>query len=169
MSADSEASGLFDIRTAEAFFASAVSKFKKYQDPTKQTKSTEDLLYIIMVLAHLREWIAPGFEFSKEAVAQDSAQQFGIDLFNTCPAFKDLKAICNATKHFNTIQTTASGGLNIDEWESFDDVLSFDNGPATDHFIQTKRGNLTVEFYVSDLVETVIAKYEEWFSQAKES
>jgi hypothetical protein len=51
--------GIFDIGNAKEFFASIQHRCGLY--PACTVKSTEDLLYIIMGLNHLREWIAPGF------------------------------------------------------------------------------------------------------------
>lgn len=157
--------GVFDIASAEAFFSSAVSKFKQYQASDNSIKSTQDILYVIMVLAHLREWIAPGKRFSNEVVATSAAHQFGIDLYNQCPAYKDLLGICTATKHSKPTSTDVGGGLNIDDWPNFDDVLSFDNGPATSHVVYTKRGNITVGYDVCDLIEQVIKEYAIWFGR----
>jgi hypothetical protein len=51
---------VFDIETPEQFFHSICSRYRKYQQPVKEGgRTTEDLLYVIMGLHHLREWIAP--------------------------------------------------------------------------------------------------------------
>ncbi|CAM3619175.1 hypothetical protein [Thalassospira profundimaris] len=167
MPTDRSEIGVFDIRTAEAFFTSAVNAYKRYHSADENRKSTQDILYVVMVLAHLREWIAPGENFGKGAIAKNAAHQFGIDLFNECPAFVDLLGLCNGTKHTKPPPTEVGGSLNIDDWLSVDDVHDFDNGPATFHVLYSERGKgkITVGFDVCDLIEDVIKRYDTWFGR----
>ena len=54
---------VFDFGDAKAFFESIERTYNRYrQGPVK---STEDLLYVVMGLNHLREWISPGFNKGK--------------------------------------------------------------------------------------------------------
>ncbi|KJE36061.1 hypothetical protein UF64_08265 [Thalassospira sp. HJ] len=157
--------GVFDIRSAEAFFNSGVNAYKRYQSADESRKSTQDILYVVMVLTHLREWIAPGKKFGKGAIAEDAAHQFGIDLFEECAAFRDLQGLCNGTKHSQAPRTEVGGGLNIDDWPNVDDVLNFDNRPPTYHILATQRGKVRVDYDVCELIEGVIKRYDKWFGR----
>ncbi len=55
--------GIFDLNTLEEFFQSICRILEQYKVST--AKNIEDLLYILMGLNHLREWIAPGYDWKK--------------------------------------------------------------------------------------------------------
>ena len=50
---------VFDFGDAKAFFDSIVRVYNQYKRGF--AKSTEDVLFVIMGLNHLREWISPAF------------------------------------------------------------------------------------------------------------
>ncbi len=86
--------GIFDITTPEQFFDSIRTIFEDYK--SSNAKSVEKLLYVIMGLNHLREWIAPGYNHKNPA--QDEAQKF-YNLIWDVPSYKIIKEISNLTKH----------------------------------------------------------------------
>ena len=56
-------SGFFDISSPDIFQAIK----KSINELDEKFKSTEKLMFIIMGLNHLREWIAPGYDHNKQA------------------------------------------------------------------------------------------------------
>jgi hypothetical protein len=54
----------FDIDNAKDLFDVVERRFKDYCDDPE--KRTEDIIVVIMIVNHLREWIAPGFNKDKK-------------------------------------------------------------------------------------------------------
>lgn len=153
--------GVFDIDSPERFFHSISSVFETYK--ASKAKRTEDLLYIIMGLNHLREWIAPGYKRRQDE--KNDAQVFYNRIYSNCRNYVLIKEICNATKHLGDKheirakhETSANYGLDIDDWPDFDSVSDFDLGPPSGHFVDGDN--------VIGIIEDVINYYErEWFSK----
>ncbi len=116
-----------------------------------------ELLFLIMSLNHLREWIAPGYKKNKDGnwpTPHNLQEQFFLTIWDL-PEFKTINKLCNGTKHFISNQqlTSTVYGVNFDDWDSFDDVQNFDNGPPQ-------------IFKVDGInVETVLLKVLEFYSK----
>ena len=55
--------GIFDLNTPQEFFNSICRILNRYK--SSHAKDIEDLLYVLMGLNHLREWIAPHYDKMK--------------------------------------------------------------------------------------------------------
>lgn len=148
--------GVFDMNTPEEFFASIQRTFEEFRAPA--AKPIEGLLYVVMGLNHLREWIAPGYDPKHDA--QSSAEEFHDKIYRE-PSFKTVKQVCNMTKHLApSPDTSSTHGLKMDDWDAVkvDSVRDFDLGPASDYFVDGRN--------VIDICEDVIRFYrEEWFER----
>ena len=149
--------GIFDITSPEELFNSIEQSFKRYQDG--RVKSIELLLYIIMGLNHLREWIAPNYNHKEEP--QNDGERFYREIY-LHDSFKTIQFLCNRTKHLQQtdINTSSSHGLSFHEWPDIDSVNDFDKGPVTNYFVDDKN--------VIEIIRDVIEFYRnEWFSKKK--
>lgn len=148
-------SGIFDIDSPEIFFYSIQYTFEKYKN--NKEKSIESLLYIIMGLNHLRDWIAPGYDFRSSP--QKANEFFYKLIFDECASFQIINKLCNRTKHLTTsVNTSSLHDLPLDEWMDIDSVKNFDRGPATDYFIDGKN--------IIEVMEDVIKSYKSnWFDK----
>lgn len=145
---------MFDINSPDAFFRAIVRNAKQLRD--EPAKETDRLLFVIFGLNHLREWIAPGYDFRKPP--SNKGERFYQSIFSD-PSFKQINQICNHTKHLSPIGVQrTSYGLNIDDWPDFDAVESVDDGPPSGYEVDGK-----------DVLETVFEVIEfyqrNWFDQ----
>lgn len=148
--------GVFDIGDSRMFFESIKRRYRAYL--VGKVRLTEDLLYVVMGLNHLREWIAPQFKARRDGTwpaCKTVNQQFSKSVYEL-PEFTVLRHLANATKHARDISTEYSGGAFFDGWPDVDRVADFDKGPPTAHLID---GRL-----VNEVIEHVIKQYEDWFS-----
>lgn len=146
---------MFDVDTAENLFFHICRTMKRFS--CRRVKNVSELLFLVMALNHLREWIAPGYKRDDKGnwpTPKNQEAQFFQDIW-CLPEFKIINKLCNGTKHYISIPQTTNVeyGLNIDEWESVDDVQNFDNGPP--HQFEVDGVN----------VETVMSKVLEYYSQ----
>ncbi|MBI5120001.1 MAG: hypothetical protein HZA67_03280 [Rhodospirillales bacterium] len=148
-------SGLFDLIDALAFFKSTQRRYESYRQG--HIKSTEDLLYIILGLNHLREWIAPDYNKTKSKwpPADTAEKTFSKAVFENHD-FGILRSLANGTKHAKAVETGYAGGAPMDDWGDFDSVANVDKGPPTAHFVDERP--------IEELVAPVIQLYENWFS-----
>jgi len=86
--------GFFSIRDDNTFFA-IISKTLGSFRATK-AKRQEDLLLLVLGLAHLREWIAPGY--SRGSTPKNSAERFAAMLFED-PNYQTVLLLANHAKH----------------------------------------------------------------------
>ncbi len=124
--------GIFDLNTLEEFFQSICRILEQYKVST--AKNIEDLLYILMGLNHLREWIAPGYDWKKPP--KEPKEEFFQSIYITSE-FKTVNALCNRTKHLQPIRekSCSEHDLKIDDWPAIDSVRNFDLGPASNYFV----------------------------------
>jgi hypothetical protein len=152
---------IFDIKTSKDLFFHINRTMKDYCDENE--KDAIKLLFLIMALNHLREWIAPGYKKDRGGnwpLADTPEKQFSKNIYDNCPEFDTIRKLCNKSKHINLDPRTGSmHTLTIDDWTGkIDDIADFDNGPATDYFVDG--GN------VIDIINTVINFYKtEWFEK----
>ena len=148
---------LFDINSPEAFFRTICRSTKILR--TAQAKEMDRLLFVILGLNHLREWIAPGYEHRTNIPPIKPEEHLFEEIF-TLDSFKLLNAICNHSKHLRPFPgpVETKYGLTIDEWPNIDSVESFDNGPPSGYSVDGRD--------VLDAVDEVVKFYEEkWFSK----
>lgn len=147
--------GIFDINSDEAFFRALQRALLKLQ--THKVKDTNVLLYLIMGVNHLRDWIAPGFDW-KDGKPMTPGQKFGADIFNL-PEFKIVNAVCNRSKHMGRLAYCLGTeyGTMIDEWPDIDSVANFDNGPPVGYSVDGRNLleiiNVVLRYYESNWYE----------------
>ncbi len=147
-------SNAFDIVSPEGFLTDLVVSYRKYK--ISKVKPTRDLLYIVMGLNHLREWIAPGFKGGRST--PNSAEEFFSEKVFQSREHQAIRAVCNASKHFTgKVGTSVDYGANIDDWPDFDSVQSVDDGPPTAHYIDNRP--------VEVLIEPLITLYESYLGE----
>lgn len=148
---------LFDIESADQLFYLLKLVAKRFT--TSNSKRPEDMLLLVFGLTHLREWVAPDYSPTQQAVT--SSEQFYQEIF-VLEEFKVLQALCNRSKHMcatDSAMGTLHGGA-IDDWTDVDSVLNFDRGPPRAYFVDGRD--------MDDVVRTVINFYEDhWFGVAR--
>ncbi|MCL5801952.1 MAG: hypothetical protein M1283_05475 [Gammaproteobacteria bacterium] len=117
----------FDINSDEAFFRSLQRAASKFQTP--KVKDTASVLYLLMGVNHLRDWICPGFN-PKEQKPVTPEQHFYVAIYSL-PEFRIVNSLCNRSKHMGRMpyRLEATYGAMIDEYPEIDSVFDFDNGP----------------------------------------
>lgn len=144
---------LFHLRSAADLFYCLERALNRYE--ASRAKQIEDLMFLIMGLTHLREWIAPGY---KHETPPTSPEQEFFQRIYDYPDFDTVRKLCNRTKHLAEAPgTDFQGNLNIDEWPNFDAVLSMDDGPPTAFYVDGKE--------VGTMLRRLAEFYRnEWFS-----
>jgi len=150
---------IFDINNAKELFFLINKEMKNYY--CKKEKDVAKLLFLIMALNHLREWIAPGYNkvSGKWPATIKPEEQFSEKVYSL-PEFVTIRKLCNNSKHITSTppKTNSTHGLPIDEWSDFDSTMSVDNGPATNYYVDGKN--------VIDILVTIIDFYKkEWFDK----
>ncbi len=152
---------IFDILSPELFFYAIKRRFIRYQ--ASRVKSTEDLLFIIMGLNHLREWIAPGYEKGKNGAwppTNTPEQEFSRKVYGDSD-HEVIRELCNGMKHVKVRNpkhtTSAAHDSTFDEWPNVDDVREWDKGPPTEHLVD--------EESIGPKIQRVIDLYETWFTR----
>lgn len=151
----------FDFGDAGAFFQSIERRWDAYLQGT--VRSTEDLLYVIFGLNHLREWIAPGLMKGGDGrwLAVDTpAKRFSKEVSESGD-FDVVRKLANGIKHAKHMSTGYVGGAFIDDWPDFDAVTDFDTGPPTGYDVNGQP--------VEDFIVPIMEAYRNWFSTATES
>ncbi len=153
---------IFDINSAGSLFFLINRTMERFSG--EREKDVTELLFLIMALNHLREWIAPGYGRNRDGNWPDpdnDGEQFSQDIYDKCPEFETIRKLCNRTKHIKPItqNTDSENGLPIDEWRGkIDDVADFDKGPAINYFVDDEN--------VIHIINTVIDFYKiEWFEK----
>ncbi len=153
---------VFDILTPVELLYSIEQSFEKYK-AVKQ-RNIESLLYVVMGLTHLREWIAPGYECKGkcEKTPKNDEEEFSKKIYENHDGFTTIRMLCNRTKHLKktNFSTSSSHDLSFDEWTDFDAVRDFNKGPATDYYVDNRN--------IIEVIEAVIDYYKkEWFIKQK--
>lgn len=157
--------GVFDLNAPEEFFQSICRVLERYKIST--AKNIEDLLYVLMGLNHLREWIAPGYNWKNPP--ETPSQKFFNSIYETSE-FKTVKALCNRTKHFELSQnktpseyefnkTSSEHDLKIDDWPEIDSVKNFDLGPVSNYFVDGKN--------ITNILDGLVEYYKENYFNSK--
>jgi len=146
---------MFDIISADDFFLEIEIAFGRLT--SARAKRVADLLFVILGLNHLREWIAPGFKDERKSRSPiNDAERFFEAIYRD-RSWKAVNDICNQVKHEGTAPSLgAEYGLKIDSWDSVGDVRSFDNGPPSKFTLDGQD--------IEPLLESVIDFYRtKWF------
>jgi hypothetical protein len=152
-------SHFYDIESAEQLFGLLKASAGTFS--ASRGKRTQDLLFLVFGLTHLREWIAPGYDPSNPP--QTPEEHFFQKIFKL-EEFNVLRALCNRSKHMT--QTVAAMGAlygsNIDDWPDMDAVTDFDRGAPLAYFVDGRD--------VEDVIPVVIKYYEDnWFQKKKDN
>lgn len=152
---------IFDIRDAKQFLHTIEQRFIRYQ--ASRVKSTEDLLFIVMGLNHLREWIAPGFKpkcFDPLTWPPEDtrAKEFSRKVYEDSD-HEMVRELCNGMKHVRKSKHTTSAAYDstMAEWPDVDSVLDFGKGPPTEHFVDGEP--------IEPIIQRVIDLYKTWFTR----
>ena len=124
----------------------------------QKAKDSERLLFLILGLTHLREWIAPGYTHVRGRGPQSKAEAVHGRIWDL-ESFALLRAIANHTKHLAPLNGVVDVGeaLPMAEWPSVEAVQSFDQGPPTAYRLDGRD--------VLDAIDDVIAFYDsQWFN-----
>ena len=150
-------SQFFDINSDETFFLSLQRATSKLQ--TQKVKETADVLYLLMGVNHLRDWIAPNFKAKTQSPITPE-QHFYVAIYQL-PEFKIVNALCNRSKHMNDTEYSLKAiyGEMIDDYPEIDSVFGFDNGPPTSYMVDGR--NL---FEIVNVV--LLYYYSEWYKKS---
>ncbi|KMO87173.1 hypothetical protein AB840_03825 [Megasphaera cerevisiae DSM 20462] len=159
---------VFDLFTAEDLFNEIKITFYKYKK--EHNKDMCKLLFMIMGLNHLREWIAPGFHARNNAKGTTDAEKFYVDIYDNTDEdtntsnFKIINELCNHSKHFNTLnKKTSCKYETMDEWDDMDSIINFDRGSVSKCLVENKDGDMVD---IIDIIERAILYYDaNWFSK----
>jgi hypothetical protein len=148
---------IFDIEKAEDLFGVLENEFRSYCGHS--AKSAEDILLILMLTNHLREWIAPGYKRKKDRwpAPKTPEQTFSKDIFEH-PNFAIIRDLCNGTKHAikKDLGTTTKYEENMHAWSDLHKVRDMHKGQAISYLVDGEP--------IERIIEPVVAKYREWFS-----
>lgn len=143
---------MFDIDSPEALFRTICRNADILRNQT--AKESDRLLFVIFGLNHLREWIAPNYDYHNQPT--NAGEQFYNHIWSL-PSFRLINSLCNHIKHLRPIGKEYTGyGSAFDDWPDVDSVRNFDDGPPTSYEIDGKD--------VLEVVSEVIAYYQKhWF------
>ena len=135
----------FDIESAEQLFSLLKATANTFV--LARAKRTQDLLFLLFGLTHLREWIAPGYDYEKDPTTP------GEFFFQEIYAFQDFRTIqqlCNHSKHVCHSEKAmgAMRGGPIDDWPEVDSVTDLDKGAPIGYFADGRD--------VDDLITSVV-------------
>ena len=150
----------FEIETARDLFNVLEMKLNAYCG--RPQKDAEDILLILMICNHLREWIAPKYHPDQNhnwPPAKTPAQKLSKAVYDH-PDFSIIRNLCNGTKHASkTKRTDINYEQNMFAWANLLAVKNLLKGVPTAHIVDGKP--------IEDIVKPVVAMYENWFSDPK--
>lgn len=138
--------GFFEIKDEHQFFSIIERTLESYQET--RAKYPEQLLLLVLGLAHLREWIAP--DYKKGSTPKCNAEIFSANLLENHD-YQKILALANHTKHQRRptlphesksefIDPIDDRDIPIDSW------MDFDSGPASKHYYDNKD---VLEYFIS--------------------
>ena len=148
------ASFFYDIESPQQLFNLLRIAAKDFA--LSKGKRTQDLLFLVFGLTHLREWIAPDYDPQKPPVRPE--ELFYQEIFSL-REFNILRALCNRTKHMEVSESAMGAlyGAKIDDWPEISSITNIGRGPPIAYFVDGHD--------VEDIIRIVISKYEEWFQR----
>jgi hypothetical protein len=96
-------SSFFEIETARDLFNVLDSKFNKYCE--RQQKDAEDILLVLLITNHLREWIAPEYGPKHDRswpLAVTPEEEFSRKIFEH-PNFATIRKLCNGSNKIQCV------------------------------------------------------------------
>lgn len=133
---------MFDLNSPKDLFFYIKDSMQKYL--ANDEKKISDIFFLIMALNHLREWIAPDYNPTRNKTTEElewkdpknKAEIFSKNIYSQ-ENFSKLRKICNGTKHLSKSSppTSFSYDLPIDSWDNVDSVKDFDKGPPSGFFV----------------------------------
>ena len=154
---------IFDIYSPEEFFYSINTTWANYKKGKQ--KNVEILLYVIMGLNHLREWIAPRYNPKCKSgkklwkTPSTDAESFSQAIYKDA-SFEIIRGLCNGTKHPKQMKANTSSDHDVpfDDWSDIDAVRNWDKGPASVYSVDG--------IDVINIIDKVIDLYRiEWFKK----
>ena len=149
------ASHFYDIESAEQLFGLLKAVAESFT--SGRGRRTQDLLFLVFGLTHLREWIAPGYDPKRPpATPEETFYQKIFELRE----FNVLRDLCIRSKHMSPSEGVMGTlyGADIDDWPDIDSVTDFDRGPPIAYSVDGDD--------VDDIIRAVIRFYDEnWFDK----
>ena len=148
----------FDINSDEALFRSLQRASSKFQ--SLKVKDTASLLYLLMGVNHLRDWICPGFDPKKKNPVTPE-QHFYAAIYSL-PEFLIVNSLCNRSKHMGRMpyRVETTYGAMVDEYREIDSVFDFDNGPPLGYSVNGRD--------LFDIIAVVLNYYQsEWYGKLR--
>jgi hypothetical protein len=150
---------IFDIGSAHDLFKLAEQHFMAYRD--KPVKTTGDVILIVMIVNHLREWIAPKFEPTRQLpngklkwpTADTPEKRFSQKIYQNAD-FAVVRQLCNGTKHSKVMPSTKSHPLEL-VGSSPDVKVVITGGVASGHLVDGRP--------FEDVIGPLMSEYRSWF------
>lgn len=147
--------GFLDLDVPDQLFHVLIAAFSRYE--ADQAKRIDDVFLLVLGLAHLREWIAPGFKGQR--TPRNPAERFSEKLYQHEP-YRILLYLANHAKHQFRDDNLVIRSVHydkVDDWSEFERANSVDDGPVRDYFVG--------DHDLCDLFHEVLAFYRDhWFS-----
>jgi len=156
---------LFDLDSPKSFFDLIERRWRHYASASH--KHTEDILFVVLGLNHLREWIAPGYPRARKDAegksyrnwddTRNANEVFSRKIYEN-PAFSTIRALCNGTKHVKSqVDTTTTYRLTVSQWSDLASIRSIAKGPPSGFYVE---GTL-----IDSIIEAVLEDYRAWFAR----
>lgn len=150
---------MFDLKKPEDFFYYIKITIDRSESNGYRLS---DLLFLIMSLNHLREWIAPGYNKYKNQwpEANTKEKEFSKFIYET-EEFKLIRKLCNGTKHLSSSTPSTHVKFNdlVMDWKDISEVRDISKGYPTNYFVEDKD--------IGTILSSVVNMYEEWFKRGK--
>lgn len=141
----------FNIESAGHLFNAL--KAVAHRLAVSEDKRTEDFLLLVFGLVHLREWIAPDYDWGKSAPVKPE-EHFYQDIWKF-EEFKLLQGLCNRSKHMCATET-AMGTLHKTTSGSRVVIGYFADGKDVEHVIRA-----VIQFYEDNWFKAIGASLTE--------
>lgn len=118
---------IFGIQSPTHLFSEVDTALSEFQTPEGTT--FRNLFFLLSVLNHLREWIAPGYKW--EATASTPNEVFFNSIYDNCSEWGLVNSLCNGLKHFDPItypQTRDNASSLLSDWHTMGSVTSLVHG-----------------------------------------
>lgn len=149
----SRPSHFFNIESADQLFR--LLKMVASRFATSDDKRREDLLVLVFGLTHLREWIAPDYNWKRNPMTPEEHFYHDIYKFDD---FQFLQALCNHSKHMH-VTHKATATLSVKKPESDGGLNSKPDGRRVAGYFASGKD-------VEDVIRAVIKFYEDkWFQK----
>ena len=150
---------VFDVLGERDLFKLVEREWAEYRE--KPEKSTAQVMAILMILNHLREWIAPQYgPRNGQWPSDDTPEKTFSKQVYADSNFTVIRQLCNGTKHASLrLQTEA-------EFETYIDGSSPD---VRLHLTDVPSGHLVDGKPVEEFIAPVFQMYSDWFARSNPS